>query len=69
VTVLDPARVHEHPGGMDDGVHRAQAAGRPTGQSFSTLIVAALMYWILTIILSFFQARLERRLAAGDRNR
>jgi len=55
--------------GVQELLYRAQAAGRPTGQSFSTLIVAAIMYWVLTIILSFFQARLERRMAAGDRNR
>jgi polar amino acid transport system permease protein len=55
--------------GVQELLYRAQAAGRPTGQSFSTLIVAAIMYWMLTIILSFFQARLERRMAAGDRNR
>ena len=55
--------------GVQELLWRAQSAGRPTGQSFTTLIIAAIMYWILTIILSFFQARLERRMAAGDRNR
>jgi polar amino acid transport system permease protein len=55
--------------GVQELLYRAQVAGRPSGQNFSTLIVAALMYWVLTIILSFFQARLERRMAAGDRHR
>ena len=32
-----------------------------------TLLVAALVYWSLTILFSFFQNRLERRMAAGDR--
>jgi polar amino acid transport system permease protein len=55
--------------GVDELLFRADAAGRPYGETFQTIMVAALMYWILTIILSFFQARLERRLAAGDRAR
>jgi polar amino acid transport system permease protein len=55
--------------GVQELLWRAQAAGRPTGQSFQTIIVAALMYWCLTLILSYFQARLEKRMAAGDRNR
>jgi polar amino acid transport system permease protein len=55
--------------GVQELLWRAQSAGRPTGQSFQTIIVAALMYWVLTLILSVFQARLERRMAAGDRLR
>ena len=55
--------------GVQELLYRAQAAGRPYGQTFSTIIVAAIMYWLLTMVLSFFQARLERRMAAGDRNR
>ena len=31
------------------------------------LLVAALVYWVLTIVFSFFQERLERRMARGDR--
>jgi polar amino acid transport system permease protein len=53
------------------GVHellwRAQAAGRPTFQSMQTLIVAALVYWIMTILFTFLQNRLETRMATGDR--
>ena len=55
--------------GVDELLFRAQAAGRPYGETFQTIMVAALMYWVLTIVLSFFQARLERRMAAGDRAR
>ena len=55
--------------GVQELLWRAQAAGRPTGQSFQTIIVAALIYWCLTIVLSYFQARLENRMAAGDRHR
>ena len=46
---------------------RAQAAGRHTLQSMQTLLIAALVYWGMTILFSVVQARLERRMAAGDR--
>jgi polar amino acid transport system permease protein len=53
------------------GVHEllwnAQAAGRPTYQSMQTLFVAAAVYWALTIVFSYFQGKLERRMATGDR--
>jgi len=53
--------------GVQDVLWRAQAAGRPTFQSMQTLLVAAFVYWVLTIIFSLFQGRLERRMATGDR--
>jgi polar amino acid transport system permease protein len=46
---------------------KAQAAGRPNIAVFPALMFAALVYWGLTIIFSFFQERLERRLARSDR--
>lgn len=45
---------------------RAQRIGQSNFRSMETLLVAALVYWILTIILSVFQARLERRLAESQ---
>jgi polar amino acid transport system permease protein len=48
---------------------RAQAAGQPTLQSMQTLLIAALVYWSMTIVFSLFQGRLERRMATGDRVR
>ena len=53
--------------GVQDVLWRAQAAGRPTFQSMQTLLVAAFVYWVLTILFSLFQGRLERRMATGDR--
>ncbi len=55
--------------GVQELLWRAQAAGRPSGQSFQTITLAALMYWMLTLVLSYFQSRLETRMAAGDRAR
>ena len=52
--------------GVQEILWRAQTAGRPTFQSMQTLLVAAFIYWMLTILFSLFQGRLERRMAAGD---
>lgn len=53
--------------GVQELLWRAQTAGRPTFQSMQTLLVAAFVYWMLTILFSLFQGRLERRMAMGDR--
>ena len=41
--------------------------GRSNQQIVQALLIAALVYWVLTIIFSYFQARLEKRMAKGDR--
>jgi polar amino acid transport system permease protein len=46
---------------------RARTVGSAQFRSFETLIFAAIVYWILTIIFSLFQERLEKRMAEGDR--
>lgn len=45
----------------------ARQAGAPRQRLFESLIVAALWYWLMTIVLSYFQARLEHRMAQSDR--
>ncbi len=45
---------------------RAQRIGQSNFRSMETLLLAALIYWILTIILSVFQSRLEARLAQSQ---
>jgi polar amino acid transport system permease protein len=55
--------------GVQELLWRAQAAGRPNAQTFTAVVIAAFVYWIMTLVLSFFQVRLERRMAAGDRVR
>ena len=44
---------------------RAQLVGKADFKQLEALLLAAVIYWILTGILSFFQARLERRLGRG----
>jgi polar amino acid transport system permease protein len=53
--------------GAQELLWRALAVGRQNFRTFETLLIAALVYWILTIIFSYFQERLERRLARSDR--
>lgn len=46
---------------------RATKVGRATFHNLEALIMAAIFYWIMTLIFSYFQARLEARMAKGDR--
>ena len=46
---------------------RAQRVGNANFRSFETLLLAATVYWILTIIFSLLQGRLENRMARSDR--
>ena len=46
---------------------RAERAGTRDARTLQALLLAALVYWLLTIVFSFFQDRLERRFARGDR--
>ena len=46
---------------------QATKVGRASFHNLEALIMAAFFYWMMTIILSYFQSRLEERLARGDR--
>jgi polar amino acid transport system permease protein len=46
---------------------RATRVGRAQFHSLEALIVAAIFYWMMTIILSYIQGIIEARLARGDR--
>jgi polar amino acid transport system permease protein len=46
---------------------RAERIGRSAFQPIPALLIAALVYWGLTIVFSFFQDRLERRMARSER--
>jgi polar amino acid transport system permease protein len=46
---------------------RPQRVGRNELQPLAGLLVAAIVYWILTILFSYAQAWLERRMARSDR--
>ena len=46
---------------------KARTVGSQNFKLLETLLLAALDYWVLTIIFSYFQERLEQRMARGDR--
>jgi polar amino acid transport system permease protein len=50
-------------------LYQAQVAGRPNHKSMQTLLIAGFVYWMMTILFSVIQSRLERRQAVGDRAR
>lgn len=46
---------------------RATRVGRANFRNMEALIMAAIFYWIMTLILTAIQSRIEARLAKGDR--
>jgi polar amino acid transport system permease protein len=46
---------------------RAVKVGRAQFHNLEALVMAAIFYWGMTIILSYFQSKLETRLSRGDR--
>jgi polar amino acid transport system permease protein len=46
---------------------RAQKVGRAEFKNLEALIIAAIFYWVLTLILTYVQSKVEARLAKGDR--
>jgi polar amino acid transport system permease protein len=44
---------------------RAQLAGTADFRPLEAFILAAIMYWILTVIFTFFQSKLERKIGRG----
>ncbi|WKZ52830.1 MAG: ABC transporter permease subunit [Anaerolineales bacterium] len=46
---------------------RATRVGRANFRNMEALIMAAIFYWIMTLILTAVQSRIEARLAKGDR--
>jgi len=53
--------------GVQELLWRAQHIGNANFKNLETLLLASLVYWAMTIVFSFFQDRLEKRLARGDR--
>lgn len=54
-------------GFVHETLWRAQKVGRANFRSLEALLVAAIFYWIITILFSAVQARIEARMARGDR--
>jgi polar amino acid transport system permease protein len=52
---------------VEELLWRAQRVGQSNFRSLETLLIAAAVYWLLTIVLSIVQDRLEKRMAESDR--
>jgi polar amino acid transport system permease protein len=52
--------------GLQELFWRARTVGTSHFQTFGTLMTAALVYWMLTIVFSLVQERLEKRMAEGE---
>jgi polar amino acid transport system permease protein len=46
---------------------RAGATGKPVNRNLEALLMAAVFYWIMTLIFTALQAQLEKYMARGDR--
>jgi polar amino acid transport system permease protein len=53
--------------GVQELLWRARTVGSQNFKMLETLLLAALVYWVLTIIFSYFQERMEKRMARSDR--
>ena len=53
---------------VEELMGRARQAGLPRQHFFEALVVAAAWYWLMTIVMTAFQTRLERRMARSDRS-
>jgi polar amino acid transport system permease protein len=53
--------------GVTELLWRARTVGSSNFRMLETLLLAALVYWVLTIIFSYAQERLETRMARSDR--
>lgn len=53
--------------GVQELLWRARLIGTKEFAAIQTLLIAATVYWVMTIAFSYVQSRLERRMAQGDR--
>jgi polar amino acid transport system permease protein len=51
---------------VEELLFRARLVGQQNFRSLESLVIAAAIYWILTILFSHLQQRLERRMARSD---
>ncbi len=51
---------------IEELFQRAESVGTVHFRMFESLLIAATVYWLMTIVFSFFQERLEKRMAESD---
>lgn len=67
IAMLKDSSLVSTTGFVQDILWRAQKVGRANFHTLEALLVAAAWYWALTLIFSAIQARVEKRLARGER--
>ena len=67
ISMLKDSALVSATGFVHELMWRATKVGRATFHNLEALIMAAVFYWIMTLIFSYFQARIETNLAKGDR--
>ncbi len=67
IAMLKDSSLVSTTGFVQDILWRAQKVGRANFHTLEALLIAAAWYWVLTLIFSAIQARLEKRLSRGDR--
>ena len=67
IAMLKDSSLVSFTGFVRDLMWYGQNLGRREFRSLEALIVVALWYWAMTLVFSWLQARLEKRLARGDR--
>ena len=67
IAMLKDSSLVSATGFVQEIMWRAQKVGRANFRGLEALLVAALWYWVMTLIFSAIQSRIENRLARGDR--
>lgn len=67
IAMLKDSALVSATGFVQEIMWRAQKVGRANFRGLEALLVAALWYWLMTIIFSFIQANIEKRMSRGDR--
>lgn len=67
ISMLKDSALVSATGFVHELMWRATKVGRATFHNLEALIMAAVFYWIMTLVFSYFQARLEANMAKGDR--
>lgn len=67
IAMLKDSALVSATGFVQEIMWRAQKVGRANFKGLEALLIAAMWYWMMTIIFSFLQARLEKYMSRGDR--
>ncbi|GIK40501.1 MAG: hypothetical protein BroJett011_43340 [Chloroflexota bacterium] len=67
IAMLKDSALVSATGFVQEIMWRAQKVGRANFRGLEALLIAALWYWLMTIIFSTIQANIEKRMSRGDR--